>query len=459
MCYNCFAQHFVQECRSKKRCEEQGCTYDAKHHPLLHRPPRASREESPPPNPREDNTPPLTKANGDGQANYTESFSGIFLSTVAVKVRNPATGKELSCFAMLDDCADMDVAKEELAQLLDLTEGTSKCTIHTVTGASEQEIKTARLVVSSFEGDREKVLEEVLLLECAHFAKNRVPTRADVESWNRLQYLTPMEAVDVPEVMILISGRHPDLQKPKSVLQVSNKDGGIYALETYLGYSLHGGENHGKAKTVNHIKMQSSNDIHVQEMLCPEDLREVYDTRKAPSVEERLAQEKMKSGMRFRNGKFVVPIPFKSENVSMPSNLEDATRCMEGMRKKFRKDPRYFNEYSTAINKYMINGHAVRVTEDEIVQPEGKTHFLFHHGVEHPRKELRVVFNLSKKCRGIKKSLNDLVLDCPDLLEKMTGVLIRFREEKIAVSADIKAFFHAVGSTRRPVQLSPGFVV
>ena len=74
----------------------------------------------------------------------------------------------------------------------------------------------------------------------------------------------------------------------------------------------------------------------------------------------------------------------------------------------------------------------------------GKTWFIPHHGVYHPHKpgKIRVVFDCSAKYKG--KSLNDLLLKGPDLTNSLLGVLTRFRQEHVAVMADIQAMFHQV---------------
>ncbi|PWA22445.1 hypothetical protein CCH79_00020932, partial [Gambusia affinis] len=63
-------------------------------------------------------------------------------------------------------------------------------------------------------------------------------------------------------------------------------------------------------------------------------------------------------------------------------------------------------------------------------------------GVYHPRKpkQIRVVFDSSSQFNGI--SLNDVLLTGPDLNNTLLGVLIRFREEAIAFTADIEQMFY-----------------
>ncbi|XP_070566165.1 uncharacterized protein [Ptychodera flava] len=82
---------------------------------------------------------------------------------------------------------------------------------------------------------------------------------------------------------------------------------------------------------------------------------------------------------------------------------------------------------------------AVQVDRDD-----GRVWYIPHHGVYHPKKpeKIRVVFDCSAKFQGV--SLNNLLLQGPDLTNNLLGVLLRFRQEPIALMADIEAMFHQV---------------
>ncbi len=56
--------------------------------------------------------------------------------------------------------------------------------------------------------------------------------------------------------------------------------------------------------------------------------------------------------------------------------------------------------------------------------------------------KVRVVFDCAGKYHG--ESLNDKILQGPDLTNSLVGVLCRFRQEAVAVMADVEAMFHQV---------------
>src|SRR5664279_1022300 len=57
------------------------------------------------------------------------------------------------------------------------------------------------------------------------------------------------------------------------------------------------------------------------------------------------------------------------------------------------------------------------------------------------------MFDCAAKFQQI--SLNDQVLQGPDLTNKLVGVLLRFRQERIALMADVESMFHQVHVTQR----------
>ncbi|VDO96629.1 unnamed protein product, partial [Schistosoma mattheei] len=67
--------------------------------------------------------------------------------------------------------------------------------------------------------------------------------------------------------------------------------------------------------------------------------------------------------------------------------------------------------------------------------------YLPHHAVIDPRKSSRVRVLLDRAAKVAGKSLNDLLYQGPDTTACLVGILLRFRREPVAVSADVEGMF------------------
>ena len=113
-------------------------------------------------------------------------------------------------------------------------------------------------------------------------------------------------------------------------------------------------------------------------------------------------------------------------------------------RKKIIQNHQYRNDYVAFINEIINKGYAEKVSQEILKTDPGKAWYIPNHGVYHPKKpdKIRVVFNCSAKFAGT--SLNDQLLQGPDLTNSLVGILTRFRQESVAFMADIDAMFYQV---------------
>lgn len=111
------------------------------------------------------------------------------------------------------------------------------------------------------------------------------------------------------------------------------------------------------------------------------------------------------------------------------------------LKKRFLKDEKFHTEYVSFINSLLQKGGAVRLTDADKEKEKGRKWYLPHYGVRHLIKQkLCVVFDCAASFQGT--SLNQQLLQGPDLTSSLLGVLLRFRQESVAVMADIEAMFH-----------------
>lgn len=108
--------------------------------------------------------------------------------------------------------------------------------------------------------------------------------------------------------------------------------------------------------------------------------------------------------------------------------------------RRLAKDPQLAATYIGEIQKLENAGYTIRLSPQEVEQSK-ESWYIPHHMVSHNGKN-RVVFNCSFTYKG--ENLNDLLLPGPTLGSSLLGVLVRFREHRVAISGDIKAMFHQV---------------
>ena len=144
------------------------------------------------------------------------------------------------------------------------------------------------------------------------------------------------------------------------------------------------------------------------------------------------------------NGHYQTPLPFRHNDVIMPNNKEQAARRANWQKKKMLKDPKYRSDYVTFVNDVIAKGYVRKVPSGSLIPRPGKVWYLPHHGVYHLKKpgKIRVVFDCSAKFQGV--SLNDCLLQGPDLTNSLVGVLTRFREDPVAFMAAVESMFHQV---------------
>ena len=163
-------------------------------------------------------------------------------------------------------------------------------------------------------------------------------------------------------------------------------------------------------------------------------------------IENSLEDEKfltvMEETVCQKDGKYVASLPFK-DSTPLPNNRAMAERRALSLKRKLDSDEAYKEAYSEQVEKCFLKGYAEVVPMEQLDRSDGRVNYMAHHGVKHPTKDkLRVVYDLKAKYAGT--SLNDHLMQGPDLTSSLAGVLLRFREGQHAVTADIQEMFHQV---------------
>lgn len=90
-------------------------------------------------------------------------------------------------------------------------------------------------------------------------------------------------------------------------------------------------------------------------------------------------------------------------------------------------------------------GVTERLSKEEVLNYKGPTFCLPQHEVykaDSTSTPVRIVFNAAASYQGV--SLNDLLAKGPDVINNLTGILLRFRKEEIGTVGDIRKMYNTV---------------
>ncbi|XP_068240008.1 uncharacterized protein [Palaemon carinicauda] len=194
---------------------------------------------------------------------------------------------------------------------------------------------------------------------------------------------------------------------------------------------------------------------HVHRKFDPQDLtellqshfnRDFFEKESLSKLEDSLEDKRflatLNNTTQHRYGKYVAKLPFK-DSTPLPDNMNMAIRRARSLKRRLDNDEAYKTSYVAQMEKYTDKGYAERVPVSQLDREDGRVWLMPHHSVRHPVKQKdRVVFDL--KARHLGTSLNEHLMQGPDLTNSLTGVLLRFREGQHAITADVQEMFHQV---------------
>ena len=412
LCYSCLHKgHITKDCRSKKKCEVNGCT--RQHHPLLHYdPPSASSTSS------------------------TLDKGGI-LPVVRVRFRAD-NGRIREGNVLIDSGAATTIVRKDFAKSLGLQGKRQHLELSVVGGESLNQPDSRRLKfwISSMSGGEEYQIE-------AHDIDRTV---LSVPSLDRpwLKSFRHLRDIDFSHkagpIDLILGVQYSHLHAEEEIRQGLNFE--PVGKRTKLGWFVIGGDNTDVPRlSVNFVQNSDLSEFYEMETLgvraptcsCPVN---------AISKEDKEALEMMASSCHKDGDRYVVGLPWKGDPSALPDNYPLAEKRLQSLERSLAKDPERAELYKKAVNQFIENGWAVPVTEDELENEERSKFYLPHFGVYRPEKlstPLRVVFDPACKYDGV--SLNSLLHKGPNLIGDLYGVLLRFREERVAIVGDIRKMF------------------
>lgn len=140
-------------------------------------------------------------------------------------------------------------------------------------------------------------------------------------------------------------------------------------------------------------------------------------------------------------GRYVVAMPFTEDIEQLGNSRRNALAQQFHLERKFNRYPELRQQYSEFMNEYINMGHMVECSNSDIENG----YYLPHHAVfkESTTTKLRVVFDGSRKTSsGL--SLNDCMMVGPKVQDDLFNIMMRFRLNEIAFTADIAKMYRQI---------------
>ncbi|UYV63002.1 hypothetical protein LAZ67_2002805 [Cordylochernes scorpioides] len=244
------------------------------------------------------------------------------------------------------------------------------------------------------------------------------------------------------EIDILIGANYLGMILTGKIVQV---EADLTAVETKLGWTLMGNSpiidsNDNVQQTLNLLTTRCDlKDLWDLKVLG---IRDPVETCSKETRYQEIKEKFITKIQRQSDQRYSVGLPWKVEKESIPSNLDIAIKRLDISIKKMNSQNK-LTEYSQIFSDWLTEGLIERVEENPL---ERRGYYLPHRPVykmESKTTPIRPVFDAS--CLGHNGlSLNQCLEKGPNLLERIPEMMIRFRENKFGVTADIRKAFQMV---------------
>ena len=456
LCENCLKpNHVARRCRSPGACLLSGCK--ERHHSLLHPPSscvtpvdlgesgrtqtthdqiNTSSEETN----KECTTasPHHIEAGGDSIAGSNRTRISLRIVPVRVSAKN---GKEVKTYAFLDDGSDTSLCLQRLVEELGVKGSPTSFALTTINAEGTQRLgEELSLTVKALTSNDYIHLDRVYTVNNLPVSKKSIPCTEDIRDWPHLKGIS-LPKLD-KEVSILIGNDVPEAHWVFEERRGRRKQ--PCAARTLLGWTLIGplGSTNHCGASINFLSGgQEPLSGQIERMYNADFTETTASSKELMSIEDRRALAIMESTVQMTDGHYQLSLPWKYENPCLPNNRTMAVKRLDLLKRRLQKDEDLKRRYKETVEEYISHGHARKVPDCQAGSP---LWYLPHHPVVHPQKpdKVRVVFDCAAKFRNT--SLNDQLLQGPDLTNSLVGVLLRFRQERIGISADIEKMFHQV---------------
>lgn len=370
--------------------------------------------------------------------------SECLLSIIPVKVRSQQNGLCVETYAFIDPGSTGTFCTEELRRKLNVKGKPTQIVLNTMGQNKDeqklfQSVMLSDLEVSGLNESAYIQLSKVFTHSTIPVQQENIPKAHHLKDW---PYLAEVHIPEISaDVGLLIGANNPKAMEPWHV--INSQENGPFAVKTILGWMVCGvSDDNSFHYNINRISITEIEQLLIEQYNTDFPERH-YDDKTEMSQEDKQFMQSVQRTTKCEDGHYCIGLPLRQETVKMPNNRRVAEQRAINLKSKLKKNQAFLEDYKTFMNSLFEKGYAEEIPPEQLNRDDHRIWYIPHHGVYHPRKKkIRVVFDCTASYQDV--SLNGELLQGPDLTNSLIGVLQRFREEPVAMMADIESMFYQV---------------
>ena len=466
ICFGCMksSDHSSKECKNRLSCTKCSGKHPTSLH-IEHAPTSGNTNSpsSPAPaassavskTPAKPSSPPASNDPGTASSSQpqqsgsschvkTHSSMSVKKPAVLVDIRFHGSNKTIRTYMGMDTYCDSVYLDAELVREAGIKPQDISFSLTTLqsVGQTNSFGKIKGFDIMSIDRTKKNTVNEAFVPKNWPFTIENSPSPSDSYGHPKLRNLNIK--YENKKIGLLIGIQRSDIVQPLQTIPTSRR--GPYATLHQFGWAINGptGGIPRVGSSCFFVKKESSPTVdELVETVFSRDFQEVDEDENLSIEDHRWIKVADKSLIKLPNNHMQLDLPFKITDLRMPDNYNQAYSRLMKLKIKLNKDRDLYKGYCSFMQDMLDNDYAEVIPPEEIPSPTGKKWYLVHfHVVHKTKKKLRIVFDCSLKYDNI--SLNDVLLQGPDITNSLVGVLLRFREQPIAFSADIRSMYYQV---------------
>ncbi|XP_059054462.1 uncharacterized protein LOC131848562 [Achroia grisella] len=435
VCFNCFrVGHFAN------LCKRPGCKIcKRRHNTLIH---AANDHHIRNENRVVSETTPLASSStiaasdnvtlAANMSSYNKIQCDVLLSTALVKLYDKNNHEHI-VRAILDSGSTSSLMTERLCRQLNLETCQVDKSIMGVNNATLRVGKTCHVHMTSLNNSFSSELQCYVLPSITSNVPGHEINISNIDIPTDISLADPTFFVPADVDILIGADLFWDLVGTRRIILGKKKP---VLCETRLGWTISGPifSHHDTIMHLNDIKCN----FNKIDSSASHDLNDIRaDLTRFWQLEEICSKSNYFPEERMCEERFCVRIPLKHDSSVLGNSFHRAEHCLFSLERRLTSNLELRDMYSNFMTEYKSLGHMSEYKQPEV---DEKEYFIPHHGVMRDSStstKLRVVFNASSPTTsGV--SYNDIQTIGPTVQDDLISILLRFRQHKYVLSADVE---------------------